>query len=194
MEPTVPSNYMQELTQYLSVNIDSVLLGLPTEIKELVYFDALSHAATMILVSSSSVPIFQTKNSILTTLGITSLLPTQLPPQLACLSTGSSVLSTTSPSTSLIFALTLFAKALPLDPSVNRISPAAVRTLANDVAHLSDFVNSLSNPILDENLDELRQTVSLMGTENPDEFFDVSLRNRKFGKVDNMNGPVLLEK
>lgn len=125
---------MQELTQYLSVNIESVLLGLPTEIKELVYFDALSHAANKIL-------------------------------------------------------------ALPLDPTVKKISPSAVRTLANDVDHLSDFVQSLDNPILDENLDELRQTVALMASEDGGiEFFDVSLRNRKFGKVDNMNGAVLLEK
>jgi len=49
--PTEPSLYMQELTRYLSANMNSVLLGLPTEIKELIYFDALSHAATMILVS-----------------------------------------------------------------------------------------------------------------------------------------------
>lgn len=42
---------MQELTRYLSNIMGSVLLGLPTEIKELIYFDALSHAATMILVS-----------------------------------------------------------------------------------------------------------------------------------------------
>jgi hypothetical protein len=46
-----PSNYMQTLTRYLSNIMNSVLLGLPTEIKELIYFDALSHAATMILVS-----------------------------------------------------------------------------------------------------------------------------------------------
>ena len=47
-----PSNYMQTLTQYLENIMTTVLLGLPTEIKELIYFDALSHAATMILVSS----------------------------------------------------------------------------------------------------------------------------------------------
>lgn len=46
-----PSLYMQELTRYLSASMSSVLLGLPTEIKELIYFDALSHAANMILVS-----------------------------------------------------------------------------------------------------------------------------------------------
>lgn len=45
-----PSNYIQTLTRYLSNIMNSVLLGLPTEIKELIYFDALSHAATMILV------------------------------------------------------------------------------------------------------------------------------------------------
>lgn len=47
---TEPSSYMQTLTRYLSNIMNSVLLGLPTEIKELIYFDALSHAATMILV------------------------------------------------------------------------------------------------------------------------------------------------
>ena len=47
---TEPSNYMQTLTRYLSNIMNSVLLGLPTEIKELIYFDALSHATTMILV------------------------------------------------------------------------------------------------------------------------------------------------
>lgn len=47
---------MQTLTTYLSNIMGSVLLGLPTEIKELIYFDALSHAATMILVSALLVP------------------------------------------------------------------------------------------------------------------------------------------
>lgn len=41
---------MQELTRYLSVTMDSVLLGLPNEIRDLMYFDALSHAANKILV------------------------------------------------------------------------------------------------------------------------------------------------
>ena len=46
-----PSNYMQTLTRYLSNIMNSTLLGLPREIKELIYFDALSHAANKILVS-----------------------------------------------------------------------------------------------------------------------------------------------
>lgn len=49
--PTEPSNYMQTMTRFLSNIMNSTLLGLPTEIKELIYFDALSHAATMVLVS-----------------------------------------------------------------------------------------------------------------------------------------------
>lgn len=48
--PTEPSNYMQTLTRFLSNIMNSTLLGLPTEIKELIYFDALSHAADTILV------------------------------------------------------------------------------------------------------------------------------------------------
>jgi hypothetical protein len=51
--PTEPSNYMQTLTRFLSNIMNSTLLGLPTEIKELIYFDALSHAANMILVNPS---------------------------------------------------------------------------------------------------------------------------------------------
>lgn len=131
--PSEPSLYMQELTRYLSANMSSVLLGLPTEIKELIYFDALSHAATMIL-------------------------------------------------------------ALLLDPAVQKISPAATQTLQRDVNFLADFVESLGNPVLRENLDELVQTVALMRTENPDEFFDVSQANRKYGRVDRANGAILLEK
>ncbi|KAL8914113.1 MAG: hypothetical protein Q9171_001229 [Xanthocarpia ochracea] len=130
---TEPSNYMQTLTRYLSNIMNTVLLGLPTEIKELIYFDALSHAATMIL-------------------------------------------------------------SLPLSPDVKSINPNGVAALAQDVQYLTEFVDTLNNPILKENLDELRQTVSLMQAESSDEFYDVGTRNKKYGRVDAMNGPVLLEK
>lgn len=136
MAPTLekePSNYMQTLTRYLSNIMNSVLLGLPTEIKELIYFDALSHAATMIL-------------------------------------------------------------SLPLSPEVKRINPNGVAALAKDVQYLTEFVDTLGNPILRENLDELQQTVMLMQAENSDEFYDVATRNKKYGRVDAMNGPILLEK
>jgi hypothetical protein len=129
-----PSNYMQTLTRYLSNIMNSTLLGLPREIKELIYFDALSHAANMIL-------------------------------------------------------------ALPLSPDVKKINPNGVAALAKDVKYLADFVDSLDNaPILKENLDELQQTVALLYTENPEEFFDISIRNKKYGRVDALNGPRLLEK
>lgn len=128
-----PSSYMQELTQYLSFSMSSVLLGLPTELKELVYFDSLSHAARSTL-------------------------------------------------------------DLPLHESVACISPAAVAMLANDVTFLSEFVDGLGNPILRENIDELVQTVALMQTNDPEEFFDIGVANRKYGRVDRANGTVLLEK
>ncbi|MCJ1260229.1 hypothetical protein MMC22_000088 [Lobaria immixta] len=136
MAPTLetePSNYMQTLTRYLSNIMNSVLLGLPTEIKELIYFDALSHAATMIL-------------------------------------------------------------SLPLSPEVKRINSNGVAALAKDTQYLTEFMDTLGNPILRENLDELQQTVMLMQAENSDEFYDVSTRNKKYGRVDAINGPLLLEK
>ncbi|KAA8643175.1 Rab GTPase-binding exocyst subunit SEC15 [Aspergillus tanneri] len=131
--PMEPSNYMQTLTRFLSNIMNSTLLGLPTEIKELIYFDALSHAANMIL-------------------------------------------------------------SLPLSPDVKNINPNGVMALAKDVDYLYDFVDSLGVPILRENLDELQQTVQLMQAENTDEFYDISTRNKKYGRVDVINGPVLLEK
>ncbi|KKK25075.1 hypothetical protein ARAM_003140 [Aspergillus rambellii] len=131
--PTEPSSYMQTLTRFLSNIMNSTLLGLPTEIKELIYFDALSHAANMIL-------------------------------------------------------------ALPLSPDVKRINPNGVMALAKDVEYLYQFVDGLNVPILRENLDELQQTVQLMQADNADEFYDISTRNKKYGRVDAINGPVLLEK
>ncbi|CAI7625699.1 unnamed protein product [Penicillium bialowiezense] len=131
--PTEPSNYMQTLTRFLSNIMNSTLLGLPTEIKELIYFDALSHAANMIL-------------------------------------------------------------AQPLSPDVKKINTNGVTALAKDVEYLAEFVDSLNVPILRENLDELQQTVQLMQADSADEFYDISTRNKKYGRVDAIQGPVLLEK
>jgi hypothetical protein len=77
---------------------------------------------------------------------------------------------------------------------VRRITPASVTALVIDAEFLSSFVDSLNNPILKENLDELAQTVALMATDNSDEFFDVAQRNRKYGKVDREKGAILIEK
>ncbi|OAR00360.1 hypothetical protein LLEC1_00294 [Akanthomyces lecanii] len=133
-DPSEPSSYMQTLTRYLSNIMNSTLLGLPREIKELIYFDALSHTAEKIL-------------------------------------------------------------ALPLSPEVKSISFSAVSALAQDVQYLTTFVNSLENgEMLKENLDELQQTVNLLQSENSEEFYDMSVRNKKYNRVDALNGPVLLEK
>ena len=128
-----PSQYMVTLTQYLSNIMNTVLLGLPPEIKELIYFDALSHAATMIL-------------------------------------------------------------SLPLNPGVKKINPNGVAALAKDVKYLTEFVDTLGNPILGQNLEELQQTVTLLQSNNHDDFYDVAIRNKKYGRVDALNGPLLLEK
>jgi hypothetical protein len=81
-----------------------------------------------------------------------------------------------------------------LSPEVRRINPNGVAALAKDVEYLSTFVDGLGVPILRENLDELQQTVNLLQSENTDEFYDISTRNKKYGRVDAMNGPILLEK
>ncbi|CAK7223554.1 Rab GTPase-binding exocyst subunit S15 [Sporothrix bragantina] len=129
-----PSNYIQTLTRYLSNIMSSTLLSLPREIKELIYYDALNHAADRILM-------------------------------------------------------------LPLAPEVKYINPNGVADLARDVQYLTEFVGSLDNAfMLEQNLDELKQSVALMQAENPDEFYDITTRNKKFGRVNAQNGTILLEK
>lgn len=89
----------------------------------------------------------------------------------------------------------LLKQALPQSPEVKRINPNGVAALAKDVDYLTEFVDSLENaPILQGLLEELQQTVLLMQTENPDEFFDIAIRNKKFGRVDALEGPKMLEK
>jgi len=137
MAPTLsaePSNYMQTLTRYLSNIMNSTLLGLPREIKELIYFDALSHASTIIL-------------------------------------------------------------ALPLDPEVKKINPNGVAAMAKDVEFLGEFVDSLDNAmILKDNLEELMQTVELMRTAGDEEYYEAGNKQRRFGRVDALNAPRILEK
>lgn len=78
---------------------------------------------------------------------------------------------------------------------MKRINPNGVAALAKDVAYLAEFVDSLENAVILQGLlDELQQTVNLMQTDNPDEFYDISIRNRKYGRVDALEGPKLLEK
>lgn len=84
---------------------------------------------------------------------------------------------------------------MPLSPDVKHISAAAASALAQDVEYLTEFVNSLENgQMLRENLEELQQSVSLIRSDNHEEFFDISVRNKKYGRVDALNGPLLLEK
>lgn len=81
-----------------------------------------------------------------------------------------------------------------MSPDVKRINPNGVAALAKDVRYLTEFVNTLGNPILGQNLDELQQTVALMQSDNSDEFYDISTRNKKYGRVDAMNGTTLVGK
>lgn len=84
---------------------------------------------------------------------------------------------------------------MPLSPDVKNINSNGVTALAQDVQYLTEFVSSLENgQMLRENLDELQQTINLMGSDNHEEFFDISIRNKKYSRVDALNGPMLLEK
>ncbi len=91
------------------------------------------------------------------------------------------------------------------------ITPPALHRFDLDVSHFCAFGYSLAESIsssltgsasADENtatilrrtVDELTQTVALMSSGNPDEFYDIAQRSTKYGSVNPENGPVLLEK
>ena len=132
--PTEPSLYITELTNYLSNILTTALLTLPTSLKDLMLFNAISHTSSTIL-------------------------------------------------------------SLPLSPEIDKISPAAVHQLSFDVSHFTTYVKTLpNNMILLESLDELQQTIALLQSTSPEDFYDISLRNKKYGSVDPMKGPQLLEK
>ena len=132
--PSRPSEYIQGLTQYLSNIMNSVLLSLPTEIKELMLFNAISHTSEKIL-------------------------------------------------------------SLPLSPGVRKINPNGVRQLAIDVDFLYKYIGTLPNSfILGESLEELQQTIALLQTDTVEDFYDVSLRNKKYRQVNPQKAPELLEK
>lgn len=132
--PTEPSNYILTLTRYLSNIINSVLLSLPSSLKDLMLFNAISYTASSIL-------------------------------------------------------------SLPLSDSVDRITSTTIAQMDMDIQHFRAYVETLPNNfVLLESLDELVQTVALMKTDQPDEFYDISLRNKKYRNVDPLKGPQLLEK
>lgn len=144
--PDEVSPYMQELTRYLSNIMSSVLLGLPDQIKDSIYVEALSHISNTLL-------------------------------------------------------------SLPLEPGVRRISSQAATAYTMDVGHLVEFVSSLpeqeqqhqhlTTRELLTGLEELRQTtdlISLAAQGKGEEFFDSSISAKRFGKVDKLKGPELLEK
>jgi exocyst complex component 6 len=132
--PTEPSNYILTLTRYLANIINSVLLSLPSSLKDLMLFNAISHTASSIL-------------------------------------------------------------SLPLSDNVPRITTTTIAQMDMDISHFRSYVETLPNNfVLLESLDELVQTIALMSTDQPDEFYDISLRNKKYRSVDPMKGPMLLEK
>ena len=86
-------------------------------------------------------------------------------------------------------------QALPLSDDVKRINPNGLEALSLDVEHLTKFVSGLENAfMLQQTLEELQQSVALMKADNHDEFYDISMRNKKYNRVDAMNGPILIEK
>ncbi|KAF3201840.1 hypothetical protein TWF106_002685 [Orbilia oligospora] len=85
---------------------------------------------------------------------------------------------------------------LPLSEHVRMINKNAVKNMDQDVAYLEEFVKSLESEgsNLPRIFEELRETVNLLKSDNPEEFYDISVRMKHYTKVDPLNGPLLMEK
>ena len=85
---------------------------------------------------------------------------------------------------------------MPLSDEVVQFNHNAVSDLDLDVSYLQSFVKRLEGQalMLPAVFDELRQTVDLLKSGNTDDFYDISIRMRKYTNVDPLNGPRLVEK
>ncbi|RVD88116.1 uncharacterized protein DFL_002312 [Arthrobotrys flagrans] len=85
---------------------------------------------------------------------------------------------------------------LPLSEHVRMINKNAVKNMDQDVAYLEEFAKSLESEgsNLPRIFEELRETVNLLKSDNPEEFYDISVRMKHYTKVDPLNGPLLMEK
>jgi hypothetical protein len=81
-----------------------------------------------------------------------------------------------------------------MSESVKTINKVAVQDLDTDVTFLQKFVEGLGDPTLPQIFEELGQTIDLLQNDNPDEFYDIGMRMRRYANVDPLTGPVLLEK
>jgi hypothetical protein len=81
-----------------------------------------------------------------------------------------------------------------MSESVKMINKVAVQDLDTDVTYLQRFVEGLGDPTLLQVFEELGQTIDLLQNDNPDEFYDIGMRMKKYSNVNPLTGPVLLEK
>jgi len=81
-----------------------------------------------------------------------------------------------------------------MSESVKMITKVAVQDLDTDVTFLQKFVKDLGDPTLPQIFEELGQTINLLQNDNPDEFYDIGTRRRRYANVGPLTGPVLLEK
>lgn len=90
--------------------------------------------------------------------------------------------------------------ALPLEESVQRISPQALTAYSLDVNHLVTFVEALGDANMLAGFDQLKQTVALMNSAaissetTMEEFFDANKAKELYPNVDRAQGAQLLEK
>ncbi|CAG8459120.1 4894_t:CDS:10 [Paraglomus occultum] len=81
-----------------------------------------------------------------------------------------------------------------MDPEVKRINANGVGNFDIDVTFLEHFARRLEDPNIADAFLELRQIVSLLESENPDEYMDPSTRNKKYSLLEPADVALLLEK
>ena len=81
-----------------------------------------------------------------------------------------------------------------MSDNVKCINKIAVKDLATDVTYLQTFVEKLGEPLLLQVFEELGQTIELLQSGNPEEFYDNRSRMKRYANVVQRTGNKLLDK
>ncbi|KAI7820299.1 exocyst complex subunit Sec15-like-domain-containing protein [Gamsiella multidivaricata] len=80
------------------------------------------------------------------------------------------------------------------DPNVKHINQNFVAIFDKDIRYLEDFVETLDNPNVAQTFLPLRQLISLLLSENTEEYMDPAIRNRNYAQVKADDVTRMLEK
>jgi len=83
---------------------------------------------------------------------------------------------------------------LLLDPNELALTDIALQNFDVDVRFLEDFVKNLGDPTIVDTFLELRQLLTLVQSDNSEEFLNPQLKNKKYSRIQPQHAVIVMEK